>query len=95
MPFVHDVTMVVPYFYSPRNCLRLIEQERAVRYGTDAMYQMELGLDEFELFDLSSLKRGGPSDPRNSFPLAEKVGMAGLVSAYGLTEARGEPASGT
>ena len=96
MPFVHDVTMVVPYFYSPRNCLRLIEQERCtVRYGTDAMYQMELGLDEFESFDLSSLERGWTlGSPEFLSRVAEKMGMAGLVSAYGLTEACGGPAVG-
>ena len=71
MPFVHDVTMVVPYFYSPRNCLRLIEQERCtVRYGTDAMYQMELGLDEFESFDLQLTGTWvDPRIPGNSFPV--------------------------
>ena len=82
MPFVHDVTMVVPYFYSPRNCLRLIEQERCtVRYGTDAMYQMELGLDEFESFGPARWNAGGPSDPEFLSRVAEKMGMAGLVSA--------------
>jgi acyl-CoA synthetase (AMP-forming)/AMP-acid ligase II len=96
MPFVHDVKMVVPYFYSPRNCLRLIEQERCtVRYGTDAMYQMELGLDEFESFDLSSLERGWTlGSPEFLSRVTEKMGMAGLVSAYGLTEACGGPAIG-
>jgi acyl-CoA synthetase (AMP-forming)/AMP-acid ligase II len=96
MPFVHEVKMVVPYFYSPRHCLRLIEQERCtVRYGTDAMYQMELGLDEFESFDLSSLERGWTlGSPEFLSRVAEKMGIAGLVSAYGLTEACGGPAIG-
>lgn len=78
--------------FSPRAGLELIERERINVWGqVPTMFQMQLALDDFASFDLSSVTKlvfSGSAIPASTVRALEPLG-ADLITGYGMTETSG------
>jgi fatty-acyl-CoA synthase len=71
--------------------LTAVEQERCTAlYGVPTMFIAELSLPDFQRFDLSSLRTGvmagAPCPVEVMKQVVERMHMAGVTNAYGMTE---------
>lgn len=87
-----DRLVVMPRFH-PREALRLVEQERAtVLVAVPMAFQVMLGLEEFERYDLSSLLICGtgaaPCPPHLAREIQRRFGCAVHIG-FGATETAG------
>jgi fatty-acyl-CoA synthase len=86
-------TMVFPsQYFDPLKTLEAIEQERCtVLHGVPTMFIAELGVPEFDRFDLTSLRTGimggAPCPVELMKQVIERMGLQGITIAYGQTEA--------
>ena len=76
---------------TPQDVLRLVEQERCTAlYGVPTMFVAELHHEDFDKFNLSSLRTGimaGSVCPIETMKeVMDKMYMKDLISVYGLTE---------
>jgi len=88
----HRATMVVPNdAFDPAATLAAVEAERCTAlYGVPTMFIAELGLPDFERYDLSTLRTGimaGASCPIEVMrQVTTKMHMPEVTIAYGMTE---------
>ncbi len=84
--------LILPnWTFDPRATLQTVHEERATSvYGVPAMYVAEFGLEDFNSFDLSSLRTGMMSGAPCPIELMKRVlnemHCGELVIAYGQTE---------
>ncbi|KZN95087.1 class I adenylate-forming enzyme family protein [Aeribacillus pallidus] len=76
--------------YHPKETLKLIEQEKVtIKQGVPAMFIKELEQEDFEDYDLSSLRAGivgaSPIPPNKVKEIRERMGI-NLCQSYGITE---------
>lgn len=76
--------------YNPRHMLEVIEKEKVtIQQGVPTMFLKELELDEFDDFDVSSLRAGivgaAPITPEQMKEIRSCLGM-NLCQSYGITE---------
>ena len=89
----HGAAIVLPAsHFEPRSCLEAVEKERCTAlHGVPTMFVAELELEDFESFDLSSLRTGlmagAPCPPELMRKVIGKMGIAEILIAYGQTEA--------
>lgn len=88
----HGSTMVIPGpVFSPEASLHAVEQERCTSlYGVPTMFIAELGLENLDSFDLSTLRTGvmaGSTCPAPTMrAVIEQMNMAEVSICYGMTE---------
>ncbi|OTG67634.1 AMP-binding protein [Acinetobacter silvestris] len=88
----HGSTMVYPSgVFNPLDSLKAIEQEKCTAaYGVPTMFIAMLEHDQFEQFDLSSLRTGimaGSPCPREIMQrVIERMHMDEIIICYGMTE---------
>jgi len=86
-------TLVLPSeYFDPEQTLTAIEKERCTAlHGVPTMFIAELGLPNFNQFDLSSLRTGimagAPCPEELLEQVMSQMGARGITIAYGLTEA--------
>jgi len=84
--------LVLQEYFDPGESLRLMENERVtVLMGVPTMFTMLFGHEDFDEYDLASLRVGEIGGASIPTELAENVvskfGLKGLSSGYGMTEA--------
>ena len=77
--------------FDARATLSAVEQERCTAlYGVPTMFIAELMLEDFDRFDLSSLRTGvmagAPCPVEVMRQVVERMHMSGVTNAYGMTE---------
>lgn len=77
--------------FSPKQCLRLIQDERCTFFaGSPTMYIRMLRHQDFEKFDLSSLRAGliaaAPAPVSLIQEIKQRMGISALVNGFGMTE---------
>ncbi|MFZ4452668.1 class I adenylate-forming enzyme family protein [Salibacterium aidingense] len=82
--------MILQEKYKPKEVLQLVEQEKVtVHQGVPTMFLKELELEEFDEYDLSSLRTGmvgaAPISPDQVKKIREKMGI-NLCQSFGITE---------
>ncbi|PLS18623.1 long-chain acyl-CoA synthetase [Bacillus sp. M6-12] len=82
--------MVLQEKYHPVQTLKLIEQEKVtIQQGVPTMFIKELEVDDFESFDLSTLRAGmvgaAPIPPSKVMEIRERMGI-NLCQSFGITE---------
>ncbi|MCG7336272.1 acyl--CoA ligase [Sporosarcina sp. ACRSM] len=82
--------MVIKEKYHPREMLVLIEQERVtIQQGVPTMFLKELEVEDFDHFDLSTLRAGmvgaSPIPPNKVKEVRDRLGM-NLCQSFGITE---------
>lgn len=82
--------MIIKEKYHPREMLELIEQERVtIQQGVPTMFLKELEVDDFEQFDVSTLRAGmvgaSPIAPNKVKEVRDRLGM-NLCQSFGITE---------
>lgn len=87
----HGNAMVYTVDFKAADVLRLIEKERCTAlYGVPTMFVAELHHEDFDKYDLSSLRTGimaGSVCPIETMKeVMEKMYMKDIISVYGLTE---------
>ena len=88
----HSATMVIPApAFDPIATLRAVAQERCTSlYGVPTMFIAELGSDDFDSYDLSSLRTGimagSPCPVEVMKQVVERMGMREVTICYGMTE---------
>ncbi|HKV21556.1 MAG TPA: AMP-binding protein, partial [Mycobacterium sp.] len=88
----HGATMVIPApGFDPEASLEAVAAERCTSlYGVPTMFIAELGLPNFDSFDLSSLRTGimaGSTCPEQVMRnVIERMHMSGVAICYGMTE---------
>ncbi|MEM9711884.1 MAG: AMP-binding protein, partial [Actinomycetota bacterium] len=88
----HGATMVLPApSFEPEATLRAVQDERCTSlFGVPTMFIAELGLPDFESFDLSSLRTGimagSPCPIEVMKQCIETMNMDEVTIAYGMTE---------
>ena len=88
----HGSTMVYPAgVFSPLESLKAIEQEKCTAaYGVPTMFIAKLEHEQFDQFDLSSLRTGimaGSPCPREIMQrVIERMNMRDITICYGMTE---------
>jgi fatty-acyl-CoA synthase len=88
----HGATMVIPApTFDPRKTLEAAEAERCTAlHGVPTMFIAELGLPDFEAFDLSSLRTGimagSPCPIEVMKQVTTRMHMSEVTIAYGMTE---------
>ncbi|WP_236797035.1 AMP-binding protein [Amycolatopsis sp. GM8] len=88
----HGACMVIPApAFDPRATLQAVQAERCTSlYGVPTMFIAELALDDFDTFDLSSLRTGimagSPCPVEVMKQVIERMGMAEVSICYGMTE---------
>jgi len=88
----HAATMVYPSeAFDPLEVLRSIESERCSHlYGVPTMFISMLGHDQFDAFDLSSLRggimAGAPCPTEVMKAVMSQMNMTEVTIAYGMTE---------
>ncbi|MEO1061202.1 MAG: AMP-binding protein [Actinomycetota bacterium] len=88
----HGATMVLPApSFEPEATLRAVQDERCTSlFGVPTMFIAELGLPDFEAFDLSSLRTGimagSPCPIEVMKQCIETMNMDEVTIAYGMTE---------
>jgi len=85
----HGATLVTTAHYEAGKALEVLEREQCTaRLGIDTMYQRELEHPEFASRDLRHLQKGAFMGASHVFRDAcTKMGIPGLISIYGLSEA--------
>ncbi|WP_026695784.1 AMP-binding protein [Peribacillus kribbensis] len=83
--------MVPVQEFNPRNVLETVQRERCTGlHGVPTMFISELGLDDFDSYDLSTLRTGimaGSNCPMEVMKaVLEKMGASEITIAYGQTE---------
>jgi fatty-acyl-CoA synthase len=85
-------TMVIPApGFDPALTLEAVAAERCTSlYGVPTMFIAELGLEDFESYDLTSLRTGimagSPCPIEVMKQVVERMGMAEVAISYGMTE---------
>jgi fatty-acyl-CoA synthase len=85
-------TMVIPGdAFDPTAVLKAVEAERCTAlYGVPTMFIAELGLDDFDSYDLSSLRTGvmagSPCPVEVMKQCIERMHMSDVTICYGMTE---------
>ena len=88
----HGSTMVVPNdAFEPVSVLEAVQDEKCTSlYGVPTMFIAELGVPEFESYDLSSLRTGimagSPCPVEVMKQVIERMNMDEVTIAYGMTE---------
>jgi fatty-acyl-CoA synthase len=88
----HGATMVIPGdAFDPTAVLEAVEAERCTAlYGVPTMFIAELALDDFDRFDLSSLRTGvmagSPCPVEVMKQVIERMNMGEVTICYGMTE---------
>jgi fatty-acyl-CoA synthase len=88
----NGATMVIPGpGFDPKATLEAVQQERCTSlYGVPTMFIAELNHPDFESYDLSSLRTGimagSPCPVEVMKQVVERMGMAEVTIAYGMTE---------
>ena len=88
----HGATMVYPSpVFDPEATLRAVESERCTAlYGVPTMFVAELSVDDFEKYDLSSLRTGimagAPCPIEIMRRVIDDMNMSEVTIAYGMTE---------
>ena len=88
----HGACMVIPApAFDPAATLRAVEQERCTSlYGVPTMFISELGLADFAVYDLSSLRTGimagAPCPVEVMKRVVSEMNMAEVAISYGMTE---------
>ncbi|OMI41035.1 AMP-binding protein [Streptomyces sparsogenes] len=88
----HGACIVIPApTFDPAATLRAVEQERCTSlYGVPTMFIAELGLPDFDAYDLSSLRTGiiagATCPPEVMRRVVEEMHMAEVSAFYGMTE---------
>ncbi|MFS0644101.1 class I adenylate-forming enzyme family protein [Siminovitchia sp. 179-K 8D1 HS] len=82
--------MVLKDKFHPREMLELIEQEKVtIHQGVPTMFLKELAVEDFEQFDVSSLRAGmvgaSPIPANKVKEIRDRLGM-NLCQSYGITE---------
>jgi fatty-acyl-CoA synthase len=88
----HGATMVIPApAFDPVSTLRAVAQERCTAlYGVPTMFIAELGVPDFDAYDLSSLRTGimagSPCPVEVMKQVVDHMGMTEVTICYGMTE---------
>jgi fatty-acyl-CoA synthase len=88
----HGATMVIPAEgFDPRKTLEAVERERCTAlHGVPTMFIAELGLPDFDRFDLASLRTGimagSPCPIEVMKQVVSKMHMGEVTICYGMTE---------
>ena len=88
----HGATMVIPAdSYDPAAVLQAVQDERCTAlYGVPTMFVGELALDDFDRFDLSSLRTGvmagSPCPVEVMKACIDRMHMEEVTICYGMTE---------
>jgi fatty-acyl-CoA synthase len=88
----HGACMVIPGpAFEPAPVLEAVQEERCTSlYGVPTMFIAELGLDDFESYDLSSLRTGimagSPCPVEVMRQVVDRMHMAEVTICYGMTE---------
>ena len=88
----HGSTMVIPNdAFEPVSVLSAVQEEKCTSlYGVPTMFIAELGVPEFESYDLSSLRTGimagSPCPVEVMKQVIERMNMDDVTIAYGMTE---------
>jgi fatty-acyl-CoA synthase len=88
----HGATMVIPApAFDPAATLRAVAQERCTSlYGVPTMFIAELGVADFDSYDLSSLRTGimagSPCPVEVMKQVVDRMGMTEVTICYGMTE---------
>ena len=88
----HGACMVIPApSFDPAATLRAVQQERCTSlYGVPTMFIAELALDDFDSYDLSSLRTGimagSPCPEAVMRQVIDRMHMAEVSICYGMTE---------
>ena len=88
----HGACMVIPApSFDPGATLKAVEQERCTSlYGVPTMFIAELGLDDFAVYDLSSLRTGimagAPCPVEVMKRVVAEMNMSEVAICYGMTE---------
>src|ERR1700683_1642016 len=88
----HGGAMLIPApRFDPVKTLEAVEQERCTSlYGVPTMFIAELAVDDFERFDLSSLRTGimagSPCPVEVMKQVIDRMGMSEVSICYGMTE---------
>ena len=88
----HGSTMVIPNdAFEPVSVLESVQDEKCTSlYGVPTMFIAELGVPEFESYDLSSLRTGimagSPCPVEVMKQVIERMNMDEVTIAYGMTE---------
>ncbi|HEX5812496.1 MAG TPA: AMP-binding protein [Pseudonocardia sp.] len=88
----HGATMVIPApAFDPAATLRAVAQERCTSlYGVPTMFIAELGVPDFDSYDLSSLRTGimagSPCPVEVMKQVVDRMGMTEVTICYGMTE---------
>jgi fatty-acyl-CoA synthase len=88
----HGATMVIPApGFDPRATLHAVARERVTSlYGVPTMFIAELGLPDFESYDLSTLRTGimagSPCPVEVMKQVLTRMGMTEVTICYGMTE---------
>lgn len=90
-PLVMGCPVVIPLYYDAERVLQLIDREKCVaRTGFAAMYIMEMGHENFEKYDISSIRAGWCSGtPEVIRMVGERMGIPHLMLTYSSTEVGG------
>ncbi|MDQ2849747.1 MAG: AMP-binding protein [Actinomycetota bacterium] len=88
----HGACVVIPApSFEPRVTLKAVQQERCTSlYGVPTMFLAELGLDDFDTFDLSTLRTGimagSPCPVEVMKRVIADMHMSEVAICYGMTE---------
>ena len=88
----HGSTMVIPNdAFEPVSVLEAVQEEKCTSlYGVPTMFIAELGVPEFESYDLSTLRTGimagSPCPVEVMKQVIERMNMDEVTIAYGMTE---------
>jgi fatty-acyl-CoA synthase len=88
----HGATMVIPApAFDPVATLTAVAQERCTSlYGVPTMFIAELGVPDFDSYDLSSLRTGimagSPCPVEVMKQVVDRMGMTEVTICYGMTE---------
>ena len=88
----HGATMVLPGpMFSPRETLKAVVRERCTSlYGVPTMFIAELGLEDLDSFDLTTLRTGvmagSPCPEQIMRRVIERMNMGEVSICYGMTE---------
>jgi fatty-acyl-CoA synthase len=88
----HGACLIYPApAFDPKATLSAVAEERCTSlYGVPAMFIAELAEPEFDAYDLSSLRTGimagSPCPVEVMKQVVNRMGMAGVTIAYGMTE---------
>ncbi|GAA4283682.1 AMP-binding protein [Brevibacterium daeguense] len=88
----HGSTMIIPAeAFEPRATLRAVQAEKCTSlYGVPTMFIAELALDDFDSYDLATLRTGimagSPCPSTTMREVIERMNMSEVSICYGMTE---------